>query len=70
MSGRIDGRRHWGEALQQQDATRQELVLVCAAAGFGKSTLLADWVRADHRAVAFRLDHLPWSLTPGALHPQ
>jgi LuxR family transcriptional regulator, maltose regulon positive regulatory protein len=34
-------------------ATRQELVLVSAPAGFGKSTLLADWARGDSRAVAW-----------------
>ena len=34
-------------------ATGRELVLVCAPAGFGKSTLLAEWVRSDRRAVAW-----------------
>jgi LuxR family transcriptional regulator, maltose regulon positive regulatory protein len=31
----------------------RELVLVCGPAGFGKSSLLADWVRADPRAIAW-----------------
>jgi LuxR family transcriptional regulator, maltose regulon positive regulatory protein len=31
----------------------QELVLVCTPAGFGKTTLLADWVRAGQRPVAW-----------------
>jgi LuxR family maltose regulon positive regulatory protein len=34
-------------------AAGQELVLVCAPAGFGKSTLLADWVGTDGRVVAW-----------------
>ncbi len=34
-------------------ATGREFVLVCAPAGFGKSTLLAEWVRDDQRAVAW-----------------
>ena len=34
-------------------ATGQELVLVCAPAGFGKSTLLADWVGDDGRIAAW-----------------
>ena len=34
-------------------ATEGELVLVCGPAGFGKSSLLADWVRGDRRAVAW-----------------
>ena len=34
-------------------ATGQDLVLVCAPAGFGKSTLLADWVGDDGRSVAW-----------------
>jgi LuxR family maltose regulon positive regulatory protein len=33
--------------------TERELVLVCGPAGFGKSSLLADWVRGDRRAVAW-----------------
>ena len=31
----------------------RELVLVCGPAGFGKSSLLADWVRDEGRAVAW-----------------
>lgn len=38
---------------QLQAVAPRELVLVCAPAGFGKSTLLADWVRCDGRAVAW-----------------
>ena len=34
-------------------ATGREFVLVCAPAGFGKSTLLAEWVRSDRRGVAW-----------------
>jgi LuxR family transcriptional regulator, maltose regulon positive regulatory protein len=34
-------------------ATGREFVLVCAPAGFGKSTLLAEWVRLDRRPVAW-----------------
>ena len=34
-------------------ATVREFVLVCAPAGFGKSTLLAEWVRGDRRPVAW-----------------
>ena len=34
-------------------ATVREFVLVCAPAGFGKSTLLADWVQVDRRPVAW-----------------
>jgi len=33
--------------------TERELVLVCGPAGFGKSSLLAEWVRDDPRAVAW-----------------
>jgi ATP/maltotriose-dependent transcriptional regulator MalT len=36
-----------------QTATARELTLVCAPAGFGKSSLLADWVRATGRPVAW-----------------
>ena len=36
-----------------QDVAGQELVLVCAPAGFGKSTLLAEWARGDGRDVAW-----------------
>lgn len=40
--------------LQQLHTFRdQELVLVCAPAGFGKSTLLGDWVRSDGRHAAW-----------------
>jgi hypothetical protein len=31
----------------------RELVLVCTPAGFGKTTLLAEWVRAGQRPVAW-----------------
>ena len=31
----------------------QELVLVCTPAGFGKTTLLAEWVRAGQRPVGW-----------------
>ena len=34
-------------------ASTCELVLVCGPAGFGKSSLLADWVRRDERAVGW-----------------
>ncbi|MBL8927709.1 MAG: helix-turn-helix transcriptional regulator [Pseudonocardia sp.] len=34
-------------------ATARELLLVCAPAGFGKSSLLAEWVRAERRPVAW-----------------
>ena len=34
-------------------ATGREFVLVCAPAGFGKSTLLAEWVKGDRRPVAW-----------------
>ncbi len=33
--------------------TARELVLVCGPAGFGKSSLLADWVGDDRRSVAW-----------------
>ena len=33
--------------------TERELVLVCGPAGFGKSSLLADWARGDRRPVAW-----------------
>jgi LuxR family transcriptional regulator, maltose regulon positive regulatory protein len=40
--------------LQRLHACRgQEVVLVCAPAGFGKSTLLAEWVRSDGGHVAW-----------------
>jgi ATP/maltotriose-dependent transcriptional regulator MalT len=48
--GRIDRPRL---LRQLHAATSRELVLVCAPAGFGKSTLLADWVRSDPRPVAW-----------------
>jgi LuxR family maltose regulon positive regulatory protein len=38
---------------QLRVATGREFVLVCAPAGFGKSTLLAEWVRGDRRPVAW-----------------
>jgi hypothetical protein len=34
-------------------ATARELTLVCTPAGFGRTTLLADWVRAGQRPVAW-----------------
>jgi LuxR family transcriptional regulator, maltose regulon positive regulatory protein len=34
-------------------ATARELTLVCAPAGFGKTTLLANWARASRRPVAW-----------------
>src|SRR5690242_21965431 len=34
-------------------ATAVELLLVCAPAGFGKSSLLADWVRTERRPSAW-----------------
>jgi LuxR family transcriptional regulator, maltose regulon positive regulatory protein len=39
------------EALDH--ATTRELVLVCTPAGFGKTTLLADWARAAKLSVAW-----------------
>jgi LuxR family maltose regulon positive regulatory protein len=48
--GRIDRPRL---LAQLQAASARELVLISAPAGFGKSTLLADWVRRDPRAVAW-----------------
>ena len=36
-----------------QAGTDRELVLVCGPAGFGKSSLLADWLRGDRRAVGW-----------------
>jgi LuxR family transcriptional regulator, maltose regulon positive regulatory protein len=38
---------------QLRAATGREFVLVCAPAGFGKSTLLAEWVKGDRRPVAW-----------------
>jgi LuxR family transcriptional regulator, maltose regulon positive regulatory protein len=35
------------------DGTARELVLVCTPAGFGKTTLLADWARGGQRPVAW-----------------
>jgi LuxR family maltose regulon positive regulatory protein len=34
-------------------ATARELTLVCAPAGFGKTTLLANWARGSRRPVAW-----------------
>src|SRR5919204_3038204 len=34
-------------------ATARDLTLVCAPAGFGKTTLLANWARASRRPVAW-----------------
>src|SRR6266516_4550891 len=39
------------EALDEGLARR--LILVCAPAGFGKTTLLADWTRRGQRQVAW-----------------
>src|SRR5262245_21133746 len=36
-----------------QAGTARELVLVCGLAGFGKSSLLADWAHGDRRPVAW-----------------
>ena len=35
------------------EGTARELVLVCTPAGFGKTTLLADWARRGQRPVAW-----------------
>jgi LuxR family transcriptional regulator, maltose regulon positive regulatory protein len=35
------------------EGTARELVLVCTPAGFGKTTLLADWARHEQRPVAW-----------------
>jgi hypothetical protein len=35
------------------EATARELTLVCAPAGFGKTTLIADWARMARRPVAW-----------------
>lgn len=35
------------------EGMERELVVVCAPAGFGKSSLLADWVRGGRRSVAW-----------------
>jgi LuxR family maltose regulon positive regulatory protein len=35
------------------EATQRELVLVCAAAGYGKTSLLAGWARTERRPVAW-----------------
>ena len=40
-------------ARRLRAGTERELVLVCGPAGFGKSSLLADWARDDPRAVAW-----------------
>ncbi|HEX5880357.1 MAG TPA: LuxR C-terminal-related transcriptional regulator [Actinomycetota bacterium] len=54
----------------------QELVLVCTPAGFGKTTLLAEWVRAGQRPVAWlsldEADNDParfWRHVAAALEP-
>ena len=36
-----------------RDATTHELTLVCAPAGFGKTTVLADWARTASQPVAW-----------------
>jgi ATP/maltotriose-dependent transcriptional regulator MalT len=49
-----EGRVARPRLLQQlRAATGREFVLVCAPAGFGKSTLLAEWVKVDRRPVAW-----------------
>jgi LuxR family transcriptional regulator, maltose regulon positive regulatory protein len=35
------------------EGTARELVLICTPAGFGKTTLLADWARGGQRPVAW-----------------
>ena len=35
------------------EGVSRQLVLVCTPAGFGKTTLLADWARAGRRPVAW-----------------
>src|SRR5262245_24181370 len=36
-----------------EEATTQELVLVSTPAGFGKTTLLANWAKSNERPVAW-----------------
>jgi LuxR family maltose regulon positive regulatory protein len=36
-----------------EEGLARELILICAPAGFGKTTLLADWTRRSGRAVAW-----------------
>ena len=36
-----------------EDGTARELTLVCTPAGFGKTTLLGEWVRSSPRPVAW-----------------
>jgi hypothetical protein len=36
-----------------QEGMEQQVVLVCTPAGFGKTSLLADWARRDRRPVAW-----------------
>ena len=40
-------------AQRLDESRRQGLVLVCAPAGYGKTVLLAGWVRAGWRPVAW-----------------